>query len=82
MKEALRGGRCPPWSTALGGAIGIHGIEPGMNGLVRLWTSLSRVAGLHKRIGFTEGCVILSNEDVDRLWPLVRVGTPVTIHGP
>ncbi|MGE5235474.1 MAG: L,D-transpeptidase family protein [Acidobacteriota bacterium] len=30
---------------------------------------------------WTDGCVALRNEDMDRLYPRVRVGTPVTIVG-
>lgn len=30
---------------------------------------------------WTDGCVALSNQDMDRLYPLVSVGTPVTIVG-
>jgi L,D-peptidoglycan transpeptidase YkuD (ErfK/YbiS/YcfS/YnhG family) len=30
---------------------------------------------------WTDGCVALTNEDMDRLFPQVRVGTPVTIVG-
>ena len=30
---------------------------------------------------WTDGCVALTNEDMDRLFPHVRVGTPVTIVG-
>jgi murein L,D-transpeptidase YafK len=33
IEEAIRGGRCPPWDTPLGGAVGIHG-----RGSVRDWT--------------------------------------------
>jgi lipoprotein-anchoring transpeptidase ErfK/SrfK len=30
---------------------------------------------------WTDGCVALSNEDMDQLFSRVRVGTPVTIVG-
>jgi lipoprotein-anchoring transpeptidase ErfK/SrfK len=50
----------------IGGAIGIHGTED---------ESLNR-----KRINWTEGCVSLSNKDVDELYDLVPVGTRVVIE--
>lgn len=34
-----------------------------------------------KGINWTDGCIALTNEDIDRLYELVGVGTPVTIVG-
>jgi len=34
-----------------------------------------------KGINWTDGCVALHNDDIDRLYEMVRVGTPVTIVG-
>jgi hypothetical protein len=34
-----------------------------------------------KGINWTDGCIALTNEDIDRLYDLVSVGTPVTIVG-
>lgn len=34
-----------------------------------------------KGVNWTEGCVALRNDDMDRLFSLVKVGTPVTIVG-
>jgi lipoprotein-anchoring transpeptidase ErfK/SrfK len=34
-----------------------------------------------KGINWTDGCVALTNEDMDQIWNYVKVGTPVTIVG-
>ncbi len=34
-----------------------------------------------KGVNWTDGCVALTNEDMDKIWGLVSVGTPVTIVG-
>jgi L,D-peptidoglycan transpeptidase YkuD (ErfK/YbiS/YcfS/YnhG family) len=30
---------------------------------------------------WTQGCVALTNDDIDSIWPMVKLGTPVTIVG-
>jgi hypothetical protein len=59
IREALDSGRCPPWRTALGGGIGIHGHRVGHD-----WTG---------------GCIALSDEHVEELFSVLRVGDPVEI---
>lgn len=59
IEAAQRDRRLPPWNTALGGAIGIHGSGAGAD-----WTL---------------GCIALDNADVDELFPLLALGTPVAI---
>jgi murein L,D-transpeptidase YafK len=57
----------PPQDTALGGAIGIHGIgraDP----------------DIHARFHWTEGCVAVTNAQIERLSELVEVGTRVVIR--
>lgn len=56
-------GTAPPWSTALGGWVGIHGY------------------GDREEIDFnwTEGCIAISNADIDYLYDRVSIGTPVII---
>ncbi len=60
IAAAHRGKRQPPWKTALGGEIGIHGGGTGKD-----WTL---------------GCIALANGDIDELFPLLSLGTPVTLH--
>ena len=59
--------KLPPQNTALGGRIGIHGLG---NGDPRL----------HAMANWTDGCVALSNEQIDRLRANVRIGMPVVIR--
>ncbi len=54
----------PPWGTALGGRVGIHGY----GGRPRL------------QMDWTEGCIAVSDEAIDFLWDRVSVGTPVIIN--
>jgi L,D-peptidoglycan transpeptidase YkuD (ErfK/YbiS/YcfS/YnhG family) len=51
----------------LGGAIGIHGIGGGS-------------PDVHRRFHWTEGCVAVSNEQIERLAELVGIGTRVVIR--
>ncbi|MBF58761.1 L,D-transpeptidase [Halomonas sp. FeN2] len=57
----------PPQNTALGGAIGIHGLG-------------SADPDIHGRYHWTQGCVAVTNEQIDRLASLVGVGTRVVIR--
>jgi len=60
--------RQPPWDTALGGAIGIHGRV--------LNSAISRVPN---PANWTDGCIALNNADVDEIFSVASLGTPVTI---
>lgn len=53
----------PPWSTALGGRVGIHGYG-------------GRAA---IPVDWTEGCIAVSDADIDYLYDRVPLGTPVII---
>ncbi len=67
IRKAIAARRPPPQSTPLGGAIGIHGIGTGD-------------LEFHKSFNWTNGCVALTNEQIDNLSKWVSIGTPVTIH--
>jgi murein L,D-transpeptidase YafK len=67
IKEAINHGDTPPWGTALGGYIGIHG-EGEYSGFTR-----------RHRIDWTEGCISISDDDMRTLYGSVGVGTPVLI---
>jgi len=60
IKTAIEQEEQPPWETALGGKIGIHG-----GGNARDWT---------------EGCISVSNEDLDIIREYTPLNTPVTIY--
>lgn len=57
----------PPFNTALGGRIGIHGIGRGSR-------------EIHEAINWTNGCVALTNEEMRDLTQWVHVGIRVTIR--
>ena len=67
IRQALLSGLLPPQDTILGGYLGIHGIGKGdMN--------------THKLYNWTNGCVALTNWQIDQLASWVRIGTEVVIH--
>jgi murein L,D-transpeptidase YafK len=57
----------PPFNTALGGRIGIHGIGRGSR-------------EIHQAINWTNGCVALTNEEMRDLMRWIHVGTKVAIR--
>ena len=57
----------PPQNTALGGAIGIHGVGGGD-------------PEIHGSFHWTQGCVAVTNEQIVRVAELVDVGTRVVIR--
>lgn len=67
---ALRRGTLPPQSTALGGSIGIHGIGELSEEKLRI----------HRGANWTEGCIALTNDEIDELRQYVSVGTRVEIN--
>lgn len=67
IRRALSLGEVPPQNTALGGYIGIHGTGPGDE-------------RMHELYNWTEGCVALTNVQIDRLSQWIDIGTEVTIR--
>jgi len=63
-----RGDR-PPFSTALGGLVGIHGTGAG-----------GRKAQLRLISDWTDGCIALADRDIDELYATIPVGTTVEIR--
>ncbi len=57
-------GDAPPWYTVLGGRVGIHGYG----------------GRPYVPIDWTEGCVAVSDEDIEFVYDYTPVGTPVIIH--
>ena len=54
-----------------GGLIMIHGIKNGL-GLIGRW---------HRLLDWTDGCIALTNAEIEELWDLVPDGTPIEIRG-
>jgi len=67
IRKASMAGGIPPQNTPLGGNIGIHGIGKGD-------------VGVHEQYNWTNGCVALTNAQIEQLANWVRVGTPVEIR--
>ncbi len=53
-----------------GGDIEIHGLPP----------ALAWIGSLQRSWDWTSGCIALTNEEIDEIWPQVSVGTPVEIR--
>lgn len=67
IRTAVYRGVLPPQDTALGGYIGIHGLGNGNRWLQRM-------------ADWTQGCIALSNKQIDRLARWVDIGTKVVIR--
>jgi murein L,D-transpeptidase YafK len=67
IRRAHERGEVPPQNTGLGGQIGIHGIGGGD----------PKIHGLYN---WTNGCVALTNEQLDDLMQWVHIGTRVDIR--
>lgn len=67
--NSLRLGKLPPQNTALGGAIGIHGIGEETEKTLRI----------HSKVDWTEGCIALRNAEIAELRAYVAIGTEVVI---
>jgi murein L,D-transpeptidase YafK len=52
-----------------GGDIEIHGLGP----------NIAWVGSLHRQIDWTNGCIAVTNSEIEEIWPLVQVGTTVEI---
>jgi hypothetical protein len=59
IRAAEAAGRVPPWTTALGGTVGIHGGGG--------------------EVDWTLGCVAVTDAEIDELFEVVRVGTPLEV---
>jgi murein L,D-transpeptidase YafK len=69
IKKATDERQLPPWDTRLGGAVGIHGRMLENAVAPRSFVSPN----------WTDGCIALDNADVDEIYSVVSLGTPVTI---
>ena len=67
IREALAQHRAPPSNTALGGRIGIHGLG-------------GASPAIHARFNWTQGCIAVTNAQIDELSQWLLQGTPVEIR--
>ena len=66
---AVKKNECPPKETKLGSEIGIHGI--GTYNII--------FKNLPFPFNWTNGSIAISNENIDELYSVVKIGTPVKI---
>lgn len=67
IRDAHRAGETPSQSTPLGGYIGIHGLGDGD-------------LNVHQQYNWTNGCIALTNAQLDELLRYARIGTRVEIR--
>ena len=67
IRRSLKAGKMPSQHTPLGGYIGIHGLGRGD-------------MAIHQQYNWTNGCVALTNGQIDQLLKWARIGTPVEIR--
>jgi len=67
LQKAFQNARVPPQNTLLGGQIGIHGVGAGSE-------------ELHRIANWTEGCIAVTNAEIDQLRRYVSIGTTVVIR--
>jgi murein L,D-transpeptidase YafK len=65
--------------THPGRGIGIHGVEAKLATVARIWTRVAASTGLARVWGPTDGCIGLTNEDVEVVYESVQTGTKVII---
>ena len=57
------------------------GVSPGgdveIHGLRAKW---GWIGAKHRLTDWTDGCIALTNEEIDEIYPLIKVGTPVEIR--
>lgn len=56
--------------VSAGSMIMVHGIRNG----------LGFVGRFHRLFDWTDGCIAVSNQDIDEIWRVVPVGTPIVIE--
>jgi murein L,D-transpeptidase YafK len=52
-----------------GGAIMIHGLE----------SKYAWLGSLHRNVDWTDGCIAVTNAEIEEIWRLIDIGTPVEI---
>ena len=67
IRRASVAGKVPSQKTPLGGMIGIHGVGAGDR-------------SVHRDFNWTNGCIALTNEEIDELLQWAKIGTPVEIR--
>lgn len=66
ISKAILKGQLPPQNTPLGGHLGIHGLGRAN-------------PKIHNSLNWTQGCIALTNKQIDALAKWIRVGTRVVV---
>lgn len=69
INTAIQNNKIPPQDTKLGGYIGLHG----------LGNTTEKRLTVHNETNWTEGCIAMTNNEIDKLKQYARVGTKVII---
>jgi murein L,D-transpeptidase YafK len=57
-----------------------RGVDPGGEIMIHgMGSAVSRMGPLHPRFDWTDGCVAVTDEEMDEIWQLVDIGTPIEI---
>ena len=62
-------------------AAGANGVDPG--GLIMIHgirNGLGWIGGLHRFVDWTDGCIAVTNSEMDEIWESVQLNTPVEIR--
>ncbi len=70
LKKAVEKGDLPPQNTSMGGDVGIHGIRNGFG-----W-----IGKLHRTFHWTQGCIAVTNPEIEEIASQVKMGTRVIIR--
>jgi len=70
ITTAIKNNNTPPQDTKLGGYIGIHG----------LGETTDQKLAIHSEINWTQGCIAMTNEEINDLKKYVDIGTRVIIN--
>lgn len=67
--DAMHRSRAEALGVSPGGNIMIHGLPNGRG----------KTGAFHRTVDWTNGCVALTDEEMDEIWSVVPIGTPVLI---
>jgi murein L,D-transpeptidase YafK len=70
ITTAIKNNNIPPQNTKLGGYIGIHG----------LGDTTDQKLAIHNEINWTQGCIAMTNDEINDLKKYVGIGTRVIIN--
>jgi murein L,D-transpeptidase YafK len=57
------------------------GVKPGGNIEIHgLGSTYGWVGGLQRQIDWTDGCIAVTNSEIEEIWDIVPVGTPLEIR--